>query len=85
MVSAMNSKLPTHDALSPIIHDIHCLLLGGRNWKASCVPRNLNREADSFASFAYITRRDSVWVEDYPSCIEYIVQDEKLCTPKIHE
>lgn len=66
MINVVINKLPTHDALCPIIHDILHLILDDQNWKVSYVSRNLNRGVDSFASFARITHFDLVWVEECP-------------------
>lgn len=75
MVHAVTSRLLVHDALCPIVFDIHRLLESELYWKVVYVPRELNRGADSKAKYACSTKIDSVWMEDYPSCIEHI----KLC------
>lgn len=79
VIDAMNSKLPTLDAFSPIIHDIHHLLLEDQTWTVFYIPRSFNKDANLLARLACTNPYDFVWIEDYLSYIETIVQTEKLC------
>lgn len=63
VVNAVNSRLPTHDAISPIVFDIYQLVDDESNWKVSYASRELNRGVDCLANYACITLLDSVWVK----------------------
>lgn len=81
VVTAVHNKIPTNDALSPIIHDIQQILLGHPHWTVAYTPKNLNRGADFLANIACSNHCNSIWIEEYPSCIEIVVQEEKRCIP----
>lgn len=84
IVQAATRRSPVHDALCSIVFDIHRLLDSELKWKVVHASRELNRWANNSANYACSTKIDSIWVEAYPSCIEHIVQEEKL-NPTIDE
>lgn len=66
VVVAINSNIPSHDSISPIVFDIQKMLHSDKHWIVSYGPREQNRRANCLANLACISNLETIWVEDYP-------------------
>lgn len=76
VVVAINSNIPFHDAISPIVFDIHQMLRSDQHWKVSYAPREQNRRAYCLANLGCNSNLETICVEDYPPFIPHVVQEE---------
>lgn len=76
---AVYSNRPSEDELSPIIHDIHCMLENAQDWQVCFAPRDANRAAHCLAKLACNCPSDFIWIEECPEHAFNVILEDKLC------
>lgn len=79
VISVPNTQSTSADCLCNFIHDICYLLQLVLGWSIKFNFKKTNSATHMLAQHACNIIEDYIWVDDYPSLIEDIGQNEKLC------
>ena len=80
VVDTLNGRTKRHNYASNFIHDALPLAARFSEIPFSYVRRNANNVAHKLAQVSLSLGEERIWLEDYPSCVAALVEQEKPCT-----